>query len=81
MRPAAAFLCGFLFAHGLVYGVARAVESVFRPSESGGLVTQTDQRAPNSKETGVFWMYKNGSSIDVYIKDWISGDWRGPVTF
>lgn len=40
-------------------------------------------RAPNSSDRGParVWVHKNGSSLDMYLLDLQSGDWRGPVSF
>jgi len=75
----ASFFAGFL--GGRVSALFAQPENIFRAVNSGGLLTQTDQRAPASSDKGVLWFYKDGTTIHVYVKDWISGDWRGPVDF
>ena len=38
--------------------------------------TYSKDRAPHSKDQGIFWAHKNGAEIDLYIRDLQSGTWR-----
>ena len=35
-----------------------------------------DTRAPLANDDGFVWIFKNGSQLDVYVKDWQTGTWR-----
>lgn len=38
-------------------------------------------RAPAAGDDGFLWIFEDGTTIRLYIKDKDSGTWRGPVNF
>jgi hypothetical protein len=51
------------------------------PDSIAELITVTDTRAPNAKDTGFFWFHLNGANVDMYVKHSLAGAWKGPTSF
>ena len=45
------------------------------------ILIMTDNRKPASGDQGLMWFHINGSQIDMYIRDELTGTWRGAVAF
>ena len=43
--------------------------------------TYSTTRAPTTSDQGVFWVFRNGTTNQLYIRDTVANVWRGPVSF
>lgn len=50
-------------------------------TQLGRFLVYTDERAPISKDNGLIWIWRNGTTNRLYIRDTTTGAWRGPVNF
>ena len=39
----------------------------------------TDQRAPNTKDRGLVWLFIDGTTNRLYTRDAVKNAWRGPT--
>ena len=59
--------------------VAQEFEHLY--SQLGRMIVNDATRAPNTEDQGLIWIFRDGTTHRLYIKNVKSGVWRGPVNF
>jgi len=59
--------------------VAQEFEHLYK--QLGSFVVNDATRAPHAEDQGLLWIFRDGATQRLYIKNVKSGTWRGPINF